>query len=614
VDDTEAEYALPHVRFFLLIVVRRAVSKAWTAFRENRLPLSPRWWLQALSLHWQETRAAFEAALPSEGLDRARLDASYSRWLLDRARREAREVGGLHLSIAALVDEPAHLDAVIQSVVSQSFEDWDVSLIPLRWRHEYERIVEGRPKDPRIRIVSLDQIVRTDGTWLPPGSSDSVVFLDAQSLLAPDALARIAQMTEREPDAWIYTDDDLLDDAGRRSDPNLKGAFSPELALVDDYATHLAVSPRRAIAQAGGLRPAYGGAQIYDLFLRVVESGQRVEHLADVCCHRRALVPPVLTERHRQAASEALARRGVPAEVVSEEDVERGVPGQRVRWHHTGLGGSAVTIVIPTRDRVDLLRPCVASLRRTVDMRRVKVLIVDDQSRQTETFTFLANFERMADGCRVLRTRAASDAFNYARLMNLAAREVDTPLMLHLNNDVEALTPGWLEQMQGWLSLPGVGVVGPKLLYPDGSIQHAGVMVIPGLFTPAHLFHRLPSGDPGFQWLPHRLRNVSAVTGACLLTRTALFHDVGGFDEEHLSVQFNDIDYCLRVVASGERIVYEPAAVLCHRTSTSRVGQYDYRETMYVLAKYRGLTDPYISPNVEPMSMLSHTPLLKGGA
>lgn len=245
-------------------------------------------------------------------------------------------------------------------------------------------------------------------------------------------------------------------------------------------------------------------------------------------------------------------------------------------------------------------------------MSRVKVLIVDDQSQETETATLLAEFERGA-GCRVLRPPAAGDAFNYARLINLAAREVDTPLMLHLNNDVEAIGAGWLEQMQGWLALSEVGVVGAKLLYPDGSIQHAGVMVMPGLFTPEHLFHGVRNDEPGYQWLPHRLRNVSAVTGACVLTRTALFHEVGGFDEEHLPVQFNDIDYCLRVIARGLRIVYEPAAVLYHRTSASRAGQYDYREIMHFLAKYRDLVDPYVSPHVEPLSMLTAMPVLKRG-
>ena len=594
-------------------LVRGALSKAWIAFRENRLPLSPRWWLQALSLHWKETRTSLEAISPSAGLDRARLDASYRQWLLDKAHCEAEEIRSPHLSIAALVDEPAHVDEVIESVISQSFDDWDLSVIPLRLRPDYEGILEGGHKDPRIRLVRLDNLVRADGTWLPPGTSETVVFLDPQSLLAPGALARIARMTLREPDAWIYTDDDLLDSTGRRSDPNLKGAFSPELALVDDYATRVAVSPRRAIIEAGGVHSAYGAAQIYELFLRVVDGGVRVEHLAHVCCHRRTLVPPVLTREHRRAANQTLARRGVAAEVVSEQTVERGVARQRVNWRQGDLSRAEVTIVIPTRDRVDLLRACLNSLRRTLDMSRVKVLIVDDQSREPDTLTFLADFDRTA-GCRVLRPASLSDTFNYSRLINLGAREVDTPLMLHLNNDVEAITPGWLEQMQGWLTVPDIGVVGPKLLYPDGAIQHAGVMVVPGLFTPEHLFHRLPNDDPGYQWLPHRLRNVSAVTGACVLTRTELFRDVGGFDDEHLPVQFNDIDYCLRVSACGKRIVYEPAAVLCHRTSASRGDEYDYRENLYFLSKYRNLTDPFISPNVEPLSMLRHTPALKAGA
>jgi O-antigen biosynthesis protein len=598
--------------WFFPIAIRGALSKAWTAFRENRLPLSPRWWLQNLSLHWKETRASLEAISPSAGLDRARLDASYRQWLLDTAHCEPETIRSPHLSIAALVGEPAHLDEVIQSAISQSFDNWDLSVIPLRWRHEYEAVLDGRREDPRIRLVKLDSLVRADGTWLPPGTGETVVLLDPQSVLAPGALARIARMTLSEPDAWIYTDDDLLDSAGRRSDPNLKGAFSPELTLVDDYATRVAVSPRRAIEEAGGVHPAYGSAQIYELFLRVVDGGMRVKHLAHVCCHRRTLVPPVLTREHRRAANQALARRGVAAEVVSEQTVERGIGGQRVKWRQAHFRGAEVTIVIPTRDRVDLLRACLNSLRRTLYMSRIKVLIVDDQSRLPDTLTFLADFERTA-GCRVLRPAAVSDTFNYSRLINLGAREVDTPLMLHLNNDVEAITPGWLEQMQGWLTLPGIGVVGPKLLFPDGSIQHAGVMVVPRL-APAHLFLRLPNHEPGYQWLPHRLRNVSAVTGACVLTHTALFHDVGGFDEEHLPVQFNDIEYCLRVMARGKRIVYEPAAVLRHRTSASRGDQVDYRENLYFLATYRDHTDPYISPHVEPMSMMGHTPTLKAGA
>jgi GT2 family glycosyltransferase len=190
---------------------------------------------------------------------------------------------------------------------------------------------------------------------------------------------------------------------------------------------------------------------------------------------------------------------------------------------------------------------------------------------------------------------------------------VTTPFMLQLNNDVEAIESGWLDQMVGWLAVPEVGVVGAKLLYPDGSIQHAGVMVMPSHGTPEHLFHRLFGNDSGYQWLPHRARNVSAVTGACLLTRTDLFHQLGGFDEEHLAVQFNDVDYCLKAVSADYRIVYEPAAVLFHRAGASRGRAYDYRENVFFLRKHREYRDPFLSPHLDLSSLCGPTPVLDDG-
>jgi GT2 family glycosyltransferase len=194
--------------------------------------------------------------------------------------------------------------------------------------------------------------------------------------------------------------------------------------------------------------------------------------------------------------------------------------------------------------------------------------------------------------------------------MNMASREVATPIMLHLNNDIEAIAPGWLEQMIGWLTVDGIGVVGAKLLDRHGSIDHAGVMVSPAQGMLDHMFARLKADDPGYQWLPHRLRNVSAVTGACLLTRTDDFCNLGGFDEEHLRVQFNDVDYCLRVIASGKRVVYEPAAVLYHDVSASRGLAHDYRETAFFLEKYRSYREPFVSQYFEARSISGPTPRL----
>jgi GT2 family glycosyltransferase len=435
--------------------------------------------------------------------------------------------------------------------------------------------------------------------------------LDADTLLAPDGLAQAMPATADALADWIYTDDDHLDDKGRRVDPNLKGDFSPELALADDYATRLAVVRRRAIEQAGGLESHCGQAQIYSLLLRIAARGGAIRHVAEVACHRLRATASVLGPHHRAAAQQLLAEHGVAASIELER--RKSPPGfdlQNIVWPRDVLTDQQITILIPTRDRVDLLSRCIDSLRKTVNLCRVQLLILDDESQEEETRRYL---ERLATDkevrCRIVR-RPREDSFSYARLMNAGARQVDTEFMLHLNNDIEAISPGWLDRMAGWLVIRDVGVVGAKLLYPDGSIQHAGVIVSPALGAPGHLFNRLNGTDRGYQWLAHRVRNVSAVTGACLLTRTALFHDLGGFDEEHFGVQFNDTDFCLRLIRSGKRVVYEPAAILFHYESASRGKGYDYKETLYFLEKYRTYRDPFTSPWIDPASLYGPTPLV----
>ena len=189
----------------------------------------------------------------------------------------------------------------------------------------------------------------------------------------------------------------------------------------------------------------------------------------------------------------------------------------------------------------------------------------------------------------------ADSSFNYSRLVNLGTARADTPLVLHLNNDVEALTSGWLEDMAGWLSVPGVGIVGAKLLYPDGTINHAGISLSRDDGLAHVLFEREPADDLGYIFLPHAARNVAAVTGACLLTRTALYRQLSGFDEQKLPVAYNDVDYCLRAGAAGQRSVVTPQAVLRHIGSATRGNTYAEREHIEYIARHGAYHDPYHS-------------------
>ena len=223
-------------------------------------------------------------------------------------------------------------------------------------------------------------------------------------------------------------------------------------------------------------------------------------------------------------------------------------------------------------------------------------MIVDDNSTDLDTLAYLASLPGRDDlRCTVIKAAATSEGFNYSRLVNLGTAKANTPLVLHLNNDVEALTPGWLEDMAGWMSFPGVGIVGAKLLYPDNTLNHAGISLSrkDGL---AHvLFEKEPAEDLGMLFLPHAARNVSAVTGACLLTRTDLYRQLNGFDEAKLPVAYNDVDYCLRAEAAGFGTVYTPQAVLRHVGSATRGNTYAEREHVEYISRHGSYRDPYHS-------------------
>ena len=257
----------------------------------------------------------------------------------------------------------------------------------------------------------------------------------------------------------------------------------------------------------------------------------------------------------------------------------------QLRWDPVLLRQNPVTIVIPTKNRVGLLRQCLASLARTVPRESVKIVVVDDGSDEPDAIAFLRDLPARADlPCEVVPAPASPEGFNYSRLVNLGSARADTPLLLHLNNDIEALAPGWLEDLAGWLSVPGVDVVGARLLYPDGLINHAGISI---------------SRQDGLPHPLHAARNVAAVTGACLLTRTAVYGELGGFDEGELRVAYNDVDYCLRVQQRGGRIVYSPQAVLQHVGSASRGRRYTEKEHVTFLARHAGYRDPYLSEALE---------------
>jgi GT2 family glycosyltransferase len=430
-----------------------------------------------------------------------------------------------------------------------------------------------------------------------------VAFLDHDDLLTPDALLEMVAVADAHSDAdVIYSDHDILGADGRRCSPSFKPDWSPELLLSYMYFGHLKVYRRSVVEAVGGFREGFRGAADYDLALRVVEKSRGIHHVPKILCHWRASprsmatgqdVKPESFESGRRALQEALDRRAVDAEAVQPDFARRHRMGlYQLRFR--GAADQPVSIVIPTRDRLSLLAPCVASIEERTRHRNYRIVIVDNESREPETLDWLARTRH-----RVIRYPSGG-VFDFAGMMNAAVAQVEDELVVLLNNDTVVVCEDWLTDLVGFGLLPGVGAVGAKLLYPDGRIQHAGVVLgVHGLTGHAFQPRRDSEDDLEYMAYAHVARNYLAVSAACMLTRKSCFQQVGGLDARHFKVAWNDVDYCLRLRQAGYRIVFAPRAVLLHLESQSRGDDKNPLEVRQMLARWRPYVDndPYYSPH-----------------
>ncbi len=388
-----------------------------------------------------------------------------------------------------------------------------------------------------------------------------------------------------------------------RSAPQFKCGWNPALVLAGCQPGHLLVMHRRLFMRAREFMPDYTPALAYDLALRLAEhvTPAQVQHVDAICYHADDDAPvhepgSPLVEQTRHALEAAIIRRQLPARAFQPAFAQkRGSLHHQLYWESSFLAANPVTLVIPTRDRCDLLERCLEALLLTVDWRHVKLLIIDDFSRDEKTVRLLRLLPtRREFNCRVVRPAADPlQPFNYSRLVNTALPHVDTPLVLHLNNDVDALRPGWIEAMAGWFAVPEVGVVGAKLVFPNNHLNHAGITVGPHHGLADVPLAGLHADSEDFLELHQLARDVTAVTGACLMTRTSLYREFGGFNETEFSVTYNDVDYCLRLQAAGHRIVYTPQAVLWHWGSASRGTTYYESEHLNFVRRYARFVDPH---------------------
>jgi GT2 family glycosyltransferase len=508
----------------------------------------------------------------------------------------------------------ALLRETLESVCNQVYEEWELCLVDDGSTHQetLEVLEEFRAREPaRIKCARLpgnSGIAAASNAAARLATGAFLALLDHDDLLTSDALLEMALRLEQAPEAdLLYSDEDKLTMSGEVVEPFYKPDFSPELFLTNNYLCHCSVIRTSVFWDVGGFHEGVDGSQDFDLFLRVTEVARRVEHVPRILYHWR-MVPGSTAvdstakggpwrESSRQALRAAVARRNWQAEVM-----DGLLPGTyRVKFAVDPT--EHVSIIIPTKDKLDLLRVCIDSIRQHTDHPSYEILVISNNSEQQETYAYLE--QTMREG--TLRFLRHDIPFNYAALNNFAVRHCDSPYLLFLNNDTEVGGDACLTAMLEFAQQPDIGAVGAKLLYPDNTIQHAGVIL--GLGGVAGHNHRyLPEHHLGYFGQHNLVRNYSAVTAACLLTRREVFDAVGGFNEE-LAVAFNDVDFCLKIREAGYRIVYTPYARLYHYESASRGSDHIPENTArfraeiaYILARWGAWlqNDPYYNPNLTP--------------
>lgn len=504
------------------------------------------------------------------------------------------------------------LREAIESVRSQIYPAWELRIAAAESSSDEAKALLKRyaQEEPRIKVMFLPNsgsvsVAFNSATELASG--EWIVLLGQDDLMPGHALYCVAKEIIEHPEArMIYSDEDQIDPAGQRSNPYFKPDWNVDLFHSQDIFSHLGAFDARLLKEVGGFREGVDRAQDYDLALRCVERirSEQMRHIPRVLYHRRLHAQSTVQSSAAGSQAESSGERALNEHferVGIRAQAESTLDGYRVRYA-LPTPPPFVSLIIPTRNAAALVRQCIESIVAETAYPHYEILLVDNGSDDPEA---LAYFEELNTQHGITVIRDDRD-FNYSALNNGAVGKARGEVIGLINNDIEVISPEWLGEMVSLALQPGVGAVGAKLLYTDRTVQHGGVVLGVGGIA-AHAHKHLPAWHAGHGGRAQLTQSFAAVTGACLIVRKELYEQLGGLDEVHLGVAFNDVDFCLRLREAGYRNVWTPYAELLHHESATRGPEITpeardrlARESAYMAGRWAGslANDPAYNPNL----------------
>ena len=500
----------------------------------------------------------------------------YNAWLAKNEESTAYEILKYRPLISVLVPvynvDAKYLKECLDSILAQEYNNFEICVVDdastkvetIETLKEYEdnkKIkIKYRKKNGHISRATNDALKMANGEF--------VALMDNDDIIPKNALYEVAKALNKDKEIdMIYTDEDKIALNGVRCDPNFKSDWAPDSFMSSNYMSHFGVLRKKIVDEVGGFRIGYEGAQDYDLYLRFTEKTNKIYHIPEVLYHWRMIPGSTATEigsknyaleKGKKALENALKRRGIRGKV----EIADKCPYYYIKYEI--INNPMVSIIIPTKDAADILDKCLKSIYKNTTYKNFEVVIMDNKSEKESTFEILTRYKKKYKNFRVVE---ADFEFNYSKINNLGVKNTQSEIIVLLNNDIEIITPNWLEIMIGYAQQPHIGAVGAKLIYPDNTIQHGGVIM--GLGIASHAFNGC--NEEAVVWggrlsVPY---NYSAVTAACLMVERKKWNNVGGL-EEKLRVAYNDVDFNLKLLKKGYYNVFLPMVKIYHHESKTR--------------------------------------------